>query len=170
MDKLSELYLAENEIDDISSLSNLPKLKRLHLRKNTLDKFKGIPNLPAIKYLNLRENKVTDIKEFEKLKALPTLEAFTALQNPCSDEIGEAFRKQIIMRLPHLSRFAKEPITNEEKKDALAEFEEMKKQEEEKKKQEEEEKKKELAKNKNAAPGSPHFLFFLLFLHFPTCP
>lgn len=49
--------MAENEITDFRSLTELPILTRLNLRKNNLTKIKTpVPELPNLYHINVREN------------------------------------------------------------------------------------------------------------------
>ena len=60
MENLEELYLANNEIGFIDTLSNLTKLKIVDLSGNQIDDITPLIELKELEYVNLIGNPVPD--------------------------------------------------------------------------------------------------------------
>ena len=68
MHSLTDLILAENEIDEIQNFRNLPALKNLTLSQNSIEKIPDdLPVLPVLYHLNLADNKIADFRDLKKL-------------------------------------------------------------------------------------------------------
>ncbi|MFC2145604.1 leucine-rich repeat domain-containing protein, partial [Actinomycetota bacterium] len=65
--------LGDNEIKDISSLSNLENLEILNLRENNFKNINVLENIITLKELDLRENRITDITALENIDTLEEL-------------------------------------------------------------------------------------------------
>ena len=77
-ESLEELYIAENEIQNLSGLSHFARLKKIHARDNLVTKldFEEFLALRELKYLNLRNNQIDsleDLKIYEMLESLENL-------------------------------------------------------------------------------------------------
>ena len=61
---LSELYLLNNQISDISSLAGLTNLTVINLKNNNIRDIKPLANLKKLTYLDLSDNQISaaDIK------------------------------------------------------------------------------------------------------------
>jgi len=71
--KLEGLYLGANQLTDAKSLEMLTQLKKLDLDRNQLTSVKGLEKLTQLKWLYLNNNKLTDVKGLEKLTQLEIL-------------------------------------------------------------------------------------------------
>ncbi|XP_051912291.1 leucine-rich repeat-containing protein 23-like [Hippocampus zosterae] len=150
MPALKELYLGENEISDLRGLEDLPRLERLHVRANKLKGFLSpFPHLPALQHLNLREN------QLEALDSLAVLRvASVNLQgNPFNEELGEAARKEVILRFPAFRRVNKADVTREEREEWIREWKEKEAERERERLEKEEEERK--AREEAEAAGAP---------------
>lgn len=67
---LEELYLGDNEIEDISLISNLVELKNLSLHFNNIIDLTHLSNLTKLQSLVLADNKISDISPLENLIGL----------------------------------------------------------------------------------------------------
>ena len=116
--KLQRLYLAANGLEKISFAENKPNLQVLHLRGNKIQRLDGLSEKSAqLTYLNLRGNKISSLEEIEKLSKLPNLRMLILAENPIAST--ETYRQDVLARLPKLDRLDKEPVTNEERDEAL---------------------------------------------------
>ncbi|KAL2916223.1 hypothetical protein HK105_204314 [Polyrhizophydium stewartii] len=117
--KLRRLYMAANEITTLTGLETKPELQILHLRGNKLEVLDGLTDkLTNLTYLNLRANRIAAWPEVEKLKVLRALRILSLAENPIDQT--EGYRLEVIMRLPKLDKLDKDPISPEEREDALA--------------------------------------------------
>ncbi|MBU9713514.1 CotH kinase family protein [Evansella tamaricis] len=73
MTGLISLDLRDNNIEDISYLSELTKLKNLNLRGNRLKDIESLANLESLIELNLRDNSIQDISPLSDLIVLRDL-------------------------------------------------------------------------------------------------
>lgn len=73
-EELIELDLSENELNNISALSNLTTLQVLDLSKNQLLDISAISKLSSLKVLLLSNNEFIDIKTISNLSSLVTLD------------------------------------------------------------------------------------------------
>lgn len=67
---LEELYLGDNEIEDINPLANLTVLKNLSLHFNNIIDLTHLSNLTNLQSLVLADNKISDISPLENLIGL----------------------------------------------------------------------------------------------------
>ena len=70
---LEYLFLENNEIEDISPISNLTKLKTLNLNNNNIKDISFIKNLTNLTKLYLKENQITSVSSLKNLSKLNTL-------------------------------------------------------------------------------------------------
>ena len=71
---LTELYLANNTITDVSGLSNLTNLTKLELGNNLISDVSGLSNLTNLTELYLANNTITDVSGLSNLTNLTKLE------------------------------------------------------------------------------------------------
>ncbi|XP_067097040.1 leucine-rich repeat-containing protein 23 [Osmerus mordax] len=119
---LQRLYLAQNSIKHLEGLDKLERLTTLHLRDNQLETLDGIsPNMKSLQYLNVRGNLVFNQRALRSLSAVSkTLRALVLAENPLSEK--EDYRVYVVTHLPLLERLDKEPISPEEKAEAMESF------------------------------------------------
>ena len=67
---LEELYLGDNDIEDITPLANLEELKNLSLHFNNIIDLTHLSNLTKLQSLVLADNKISDISPLENLTGL----------------------------------------------------------------------------------------------------
>lgn len=70
---LEYLFLENNEIEDISPISNLTKLKVLNLNENNIKDISFIKNLTNLTKLYLKQNQITSVSNLKNLSKLNTL-------------------------------------------------------------------------------------------------
>jgi len=138
MPKLRELYLADNPLVSVGQLHTLPSLKKLHLRACEIEKFELFPDLSELEYLNLRETKLEKLEDVQKLEILENLTCLNLLGTPIGDELGDGIKKEFILLFPqlYLEKVNKEPITDEDHKEAEELKEERIREEEERRRAE----------------------------------
>ncbi|XP_053705938.1 leucine-rich repeat-containing protein 23 [Synchiropus splendidus] len=126
---LRRLYLAQNSINRLEGLDNLPKLVILHLRDNLLENLDGLsPQLKSLQYLNIRGNAIADENALQALKFLSkSLQALVLYENPISDKTD--YRTDVLMVIPSLERLDKDAVTLEEREDVLERIKELKEEE-----------------------------------------
>ncbi|KAL2104291.1 hypothetical protein ACEWY4_001159 [Coilia grayii] len=116
---LRQLYLAQNIIKRLEGLHKLERLTTLHLRDNQLKNLDGISSgMKSLQYLNVRGNLIFNLKSLRSLLGVAaTLRALVLAENP----VGEVddYRLFVLSQLPLLERLDKDPVTDEEKADAL---------------------------------------------------
>ncbi|XP_011642850.1 leucine-rich repeat-containing protein 23-like, partial [Pogonomyrmex barbatus] len=122
---LTQLFLAENQIEKIEGLDALVNLRTLHLRNNKLANLDGFTErCHSLKYLNLRNNEISRISELEKLSCLSNLETLIILGNPFlkkeakeeeEKEARQEYRYIILTILPKLKRIDKDPVLDFER-------------------------------------------------------
>ena len=71
---LTELYLSDNQIQDISVLANLTNLTSLGLRDNKIQDISALANLTNLTSLDLWDNKIQDISALANLTNLTSLD------------------------------------------------------------------------------------------------
>ena len=79
---LTQLWLHENSISDISVLEDLTALTKLGLRNNSINDISALEDLTALTWLYLGDNSISDISALEHLTALTKL---GLSDNPISD-------------------------------------------------------------------------------------
>ncbi|KAM6976895.1 leucine-rich repeat-containing protein 23 [Aplochiton taeniatus] len=116
---LRRLYLAQNGIKRLEGLGKLERLTTLHLRDNQLETLEGIsPNMRELQYLNVRGNLIFNQNALRSLQFVSkTLRALVLAENPLLDT--DDYRISVLTRLPHLERLDKEPVSTEERSEAL---------------------------------------------------
>ena len=73
---LTNLYLYENAISDISTLEDLTKLTNLYLYENAISDISTLEDLTKLTHLSLGENAISDISTLENLTKLTRLELY----------------------------------------------------------------------------------------------
>lgn len=101
-------------------------LTTLHLRNNRLANLDGFTEqCRRLNYVNLRDNELSSISELRKLDCLPNLETLIALGNPfltkeAEEKEKKEYRQIILTMLPKLKRIDKNPVLDQERKEAKA--------------------------------------------------
>ena len=72
-EKVTTLYLGDNQLTDVKGLENLTRLTVLQLDDNQLTDVKGLEKLTQLKQLFLDRNQLTSVKGLEKLTQLEVL-------------------------------------------------------------------------------------------------
>jgi len=76
LEKVTEMFLSDYELTDVTCLGKLAQLSNLDLHNNRLSDLKGIEMLTQLKDLNLRNNQLPDLKGIEMLTQLKYLDLF----------------------------------------------------------------------------------------------
>jgi Leucine-rich repeat (LRR) protein len=79
---LLSLYLADNQISDVSPLANLPKLTKIDLGTNQIKEIRSLRALPSLVDLSINHNQLSDISV---LKNSPKLGSLSINHNQISD-------------------------------------------------------------------------------------
>ncbi|KAM3617838.1 uncharacterized protein V6R79_011805 [Siganus canaliculatus] len=126
---LQRLYLAQNVIKCLEGLDRLERLTTLHLRDNQLQTLEGLsPNMKCLQYLNVRENSISDENALQCLSLVSkTLRALVISENPVAEAID--FRVNMLVLLPKLERLDKDPVSPEERSEALQRIKELQEEE-----------------------------------------
>ncbi|XP_072762788.1 leucine-rich repeat-containing protein 23 isoform X2 [Anoplolepis gracilipes] len=120
---LRQLFLAQNQIEQIESLGYLPNLTTLHLRSNRLANLDGFSaKCHNLSYINLRDNNIPNISELAKLSCLPNLKKLIILENPFLQKIRETEETKyihiVLMMLPELDKIDKIFVEDPEREQA----------------------------------------------------
>ncbi|KAI9220082.1 hypothetical protein BC828DRAFT_137621 [Blastocladiella britannica] len=118
MQRLQKLYLAANQIIDVSFvMGGKSALESIHLRDNIIGSLLPFANcgLDKLSYLNLRNNKIDSFDEIDHLGGLKSLARLNLQQNPICEQ--ENYRLNIVYRLAHLKVLDKEPIAADEREE-----------------------------------------------------
>jgi len=70
---LADLWIYNNNISDITALSNLAKLKSVSLNRNQIVDISSLKNLKNLRFLGLYENKIKDISVLSNLTKLESV-------------------------------------------------------------------------------------------------
>ncbi|XP_053173852.1 leucine-rich repeat-containing protein 23 [Scomber japonicus] len=126
---LRRLYLAQNVIKRLEGLERLERLTSLHLRDNQLDSLDGLsPNMKCLQYLNVRGNAIFDEGGLQSLGLVSkSLRALILSENPLVETTD--YRMHVLILLPNLERIDKDPISAEERSEALERIKERKEEE-----------------------------------------
>lgn len=100
-----------------------------------MEKIEIFPDLPKLEYLNLRETKIASIEEVKKLELTENLKELNMLGTPLADELADGIKKEFILLLPEidLEKVNKDPVTQEDHKEAEELQQERIREEEERK-------------------------------------
>ncbi|XP_037629524.1 leucine-rich repeat-containing protein 23 [Sebastes umbrosus] len=126
---LQKLYLAQNVITHLEGLEKLERLTTLHLRDNQLDTLVGFSaNMKCLQYLNVRGNLILDENALQSITLVSkTLRALVLSDNPLVEATD--YRLNVLVVLPQLERLDKEPVSPEERTEALERIKELKEEE-----------------------------------------
>ncbi|XP_060930582.1 leucine-rich repeat-containing protein 23-like [Limanda limanda] len=116
---LKRLYLAQNEINRLEGLEKLENLTTLHLRENQLESLDGLsPKMKCLQYLNVRGNSISDENTLHGLGLMSkTLRTLVLSDNPLVETTD--YRTSVLILVPQLEQIDKEPVSPEERADAL---------------------------------------------------
>ncbi|KAF7398961.1 hypothetical protein HZH66_006858 [Vespula vulgaris] len=108
------LCMARNYIKSFSGLEAVgDHLEELWISYNLIEKTKGVNVLKALKVLYIGNNLIRDWVEFSHFQELPNLEDLLFINNPlCETMDTEAWRMQVIKRLPNLKKLDSIPIVH----------------------------------------------------------
>lgn len=106
------LSLGRNYIKTFSGLEAIGgHLEELWISYNMIEKIKGVSILKALKVLYMGNNLVKDWAEFNRLQEIPNLQELLFINNPiCENLETDAWRQQVIRRLPRLKKLDAIPI------------------------------------------------------------
>ena len=126
MPKLEELYMASNQLTNLSGWEALPSLKKLHLRRNKINKIEeeGLPELPELQYINLRHNSFDSLEIVFRLfttPSFPALKDVNILNNPCELNMSSfnILMAEFLIKKPSLERVCKRKVTEAYKLEAV---------------------------------------------------
>eukprot|EP00466_Bigelowiella_natans_P006254 jgi/Bigna1/89967/estExt_fgenesh1_pg.C_590040 len=126
----NHLDLTENSIQNFSILAKTTLLKRLILDKNGIKNLKGFPEIPSLQTLWLNNNQLSSITGVMDIlkKQTPNLTYLSMMKNPLCPEMYfkdgsldnayKRYRLLIIYMLPKLKLLDATPVSNNERKRA----------------------------------------------------
>ncbi|XP_034941332.1 dynein light chain 1, axonemal-like [Chelonus insularis] len=111
---LKILSIGRNYIKTFSGLEVVgDHLEELWISYNMIEKIKGVSAFKALKVLYMGNNLVKDWAEFNRLQEIPNLQDLLFVNNPICDNLEpEAWRTQVIRRLPKLKKLDSIPIVH----------------------------------------------------------
>ncbi|NXW49584.1 CNTRL protein, partial [Nyctiprogne leucopyga] len=142
--KLETLNLCNNQIEKMEKLDKLMKLRELNLSCNKISKIEGIEHmqnlqklnlagneiehipvwvgkkLRSLRILNLKQNKVSSLRDIAKLKPLQDLTSLVLAANPVVSL--PHYRSYTIFHLRALESLDGQPVTNQDRQEALQRF------------------------------------------------
>ena len=101
-EKIKNLNLWGNNIDDISLLSEMPSLEIISLSVNHIKDLSAFSNLKNVKELYLKDNQISDFNQIENLKHCTKLEILCLQENPISNKSN--YRQKVLEILPFLTK------------------------------------------------------------------
>ena len=116
-EKIKNLNLWGNELDDVSILRELPNVEVLSLSVNKISSLKDFAHSKKLTELYLRKNGITDLTEIRYLKHLEYLRVLWLWDNPCAEH--QYYRQYVIKTLPNLVKLDNTTISQEERDVAM---------------------------------------------------
>jgi len=107
-------------LEDVSLIKEMPNLEIVSLSLNKISSLAAFANCTSLVELYLRGNSIASLDELRHLSALSNLRTLWLAQNPCA-EMPE-YRARAIAELPQLRKLDSDPVTEEERKQAVAQF------------------------------------------------
>ena len=108
MTRLRVLWLCRCGLHELDNLSALPELQELYLAFNDIQQLSPLTESEQLQVLDLEANRVADIEQVEFLQFVPTLQELTLRGNPVVDGTPD-FRQRAVEMLPHLELLDDEP-------------------------------------------------------------
>ena len=116
-DKIKNLNLWGNEIENISVLKQLPNVEVLSLSVNKITSLKDFAACKKVTELYLRKNNISDLSEVNYLSGLEGLKVLWLWDNPCANHPN--YRQYVIKALPKLVKLDNTAVTAEERNLAM---------------------------------------------------
>ena len=117
LDKIKNLNLCGNDLQDISIVSEMASLEVLSLSVNNINTLKDVAQCSNLKELYIRRNNIDSMAELDFLKSLPKLRIAWISENPIASQRG--YRNYLIRNLPSLQKLDNIEITYEERQKAI---------------------------------------------------
>ena len=115
-DKIKNLNLWGNELEDVSIIKELPNVEVMSLSVNKITSLRDFVHCKKLTELYLRKNLISDLSEVQYLTGLENLHVLWLLENPCAEHAQ--YRQYVIKVLPNLVRLDNTVITSEEREAA----------------------------------------------------
>jgi len=115
-DKIKNLNLWGNDLEDVSFIKELPNVEVLSLSVNSIQTLADFANCKKITELYLRKNNISNISEIKYLQGLPNLKVLWLCDNPCSELPN--YRSIVIKYLPNLIKLDNSEINQAEREQA----------------------------------------------------
>jgi cilla- and flagella-associated protein len=112
-DKIKNLNLWGNDLEDVSILRELPNVEVLSLSVNKITSLKEFSHCKKLTELYLRKNAINDLTEIQYLSGLEYLRVLWLWDNPCAEH--EHYRAFVIKTLPNLVKLDNTAISPEER-------------------------------------------------------
>lgn len=114
-------------LETCQGMENLPSLKKLNLGGNKLPDLSSLPELPSLRELVLDGNPIAKLEDLNCLQKYSNLSELSMAGCAIADEKGDEFKKEVIIALCDNRNLAKvngEPISAEDRENAMKEMEE----------------------------------------------
>lgn len=122
LENLDTLSLSYNYVHTVQGLSKLKHLTSLELDHNKLhdpDDLNGVLEAPSIQILNISHNEIEDERFLEVLSGLKDLRVLRNEGNPVTRTMKN-YRRRIILTFPELRFLDDAPVTEEDRRLAIA--------------------------------------------------
>ena len=113
LDRIRNLNLCANDLQDISIVSQMTSLEVLSLSVNSIQTLKDIGSCSSLKELYIRRNNVESLDEVDNLAPLRELKIMWLAENPVAMVPG--YREYVIRKLPKLEKLDNVEVTPEER-------------------------------------------------------
>jgi len=139
MPLLQTLNVSENSLPGLGGVRTLPALKTLNLAKNSFESLEGPwEEMASLQALDASGNRISAAKEFEPLSRLPELRRIEVAGNPLEEQEGVNIRHEVIICHRRMEFINGEEVTEEEREEARALYEQRIAEERERQRLEEE--------------------------------
>uniref|UniRef100_A0A7S0A3M6 Uncharacterized protein n=1 Tax=Pyrodinium bahamense TaxID=73915 RepID=A0A7S0A3M6_9DINO len=146
MPLLETLNVAENALPGLGGVRALPSLKALNLSKNSFETLEGPwEEMASLQSLDASGNRIAAAKEFEPLSRLPELRRIEVAGNPLEEQEGVNIRHEVIICHRRIEAIDGQEVTEDEREEARALYEQRIEEERERQRLEEEAKKEQEA-------------------------
>jgi len=115
IDKVVNLNLWGNDLDDVSIMMRMPSLELVSLSVNHITTLRHFSDCRRMRELHMRNNKIKDLNEIKYLQDLP-IKILQMSENPISTH--PLYRKFCIRCLPNLEKLDNNPVSYEEREQA----------------------------------------------------
>jgi len=103
------LWMSRCRVNEIDGIASMQSLQELYIAYNNIADLSPISFLENIEVIDLEGNKVSDVDQIDYLAILPNLNTLTLTGNPVClnyrSKSKKSFRQYVLKRLPHLHQY-----------------------------------------------------------------